>query len=63
MKNQAPEIGSPIANLVKAAKRARDEGDLVRAAKFEQAARNLGADDGVLEVVLRKLAKPATASK
>jgi len=61
---QAPEPGSPIANLQKAAKRARDEGDLAQADKFEQAARNLGADgdEEALKGVLRKLANPETDS-
>jgi hypothetical protein len=63
MKDQAPEIGSPIANLLKAAKRAKNEGDLVRAAKFEQAAHNLDADGDALEAVLRELAKPTVEIK
>ena len=39
----APEPGSPMANLQKAAKRAKDEGDLSQAEKFPKAARDLGA--------------------
>ena len=56
----APEPGSPIANLQRAAKRAKYEGDLTQAEKFEQAARDLGTDESedAFKGVLRKLAKP-----
>lgn len=58
-RKQAPEPGSPIANLQMAARRAKDEGDLTQAEKFAKAARNLGADQNeeALKGVLRKLAK------
>ena len=59
-RKQVPEPGSPIANLQKAAKRAKDEGDLSQAEKFAKAARDLGAnqDEDAFKGVLRKLAKP-----
>ena len=54
----APEGGSPIANVQKASKRAKDEGDLSQAEKFAKAARDLGADqdEEAFKGVLRKLA-------
>ena len=59
-KGPHPETGSPIANPQKAAKRAKDEGNLTQAEKFAQAARDLGADQGeeAFKGVLRKLTKP-----
>lgn len=61
---KASEPGSPIANLQKAAKRAKDEGDLTQAEKFAQAARNLGADqdEDAFKGVLRKLGKPKAST-
>ena len=55
---RAVAIGS-VANLQKAAKRARDEGNLTQAEKFAKAARDLSADqDGdALKGALRKLTK------
>ena len=59
-RKQAPKPGSPIANLQKNAKWAKDEGDMTQAEKFAKAARDLGADqdEDAFKGVLRKLAKP-----
>ena len=61
----APEPGSPIAQLQKAAKRAMDEGDPSQAEKFAQAARDLGADqdEDAFKGVLRKLSQSKPAQK
>jgi hypothetical protein len=60
VKRPAPDPNSPIANLEKATKRAKDESDLSQAEKFAQAAREHGAsdDEDAFRGVLRKLAKP-----